>query len=116
VEAARDKKAEDLVVLNLRGLSDITDYFIICHGTSDRQVVAIAEAIEERLSKNLRLEPGHIEGKRLGEWVLLDYIDFVVHIFLEERRSFYGLDRLWGDAPRETLPPSTDTPAAETSG
>ena len=98
-EAARDKKAERLVVLDLRGLSDVTDYFVICHGTSDRQVLAIADSIEEHLDRTLRLHPANVEGRRTAEWILLDYIDFVVHVFLEERRNFYRLERLWGDAP-----------------
>jgi ribosome-associated protein len=87
-------------VLDLRGLCDFTDYFVICHGTSSRQVVTISEAVEEQLSGALALSPGHVEGRREGEWVLLDYFDFVVHAFLAERRAFYGLERLWGDAPR----------------
>lgn len=93
------------MVLDLRGLSDFTDYFVICHGSSSRQVLAIAQALEENLSKELGLEPDHVEGKRQGEWVLLDYIDFVVHVFVEEKRSFYALERLWGDAPRVEQPP-----------
>ena len=88
------------MVLDLRGLSDVTDYFVICHGTSDRQTLAIADAIEERLREQLGRRPGHVEGRRTGEWILLDYLDLVVHVFLQEKRSFYGLDRLWGDAPR----------------
>jgi ribosome-associated protein len=104
VEAALDKKAEDLVVLDLRGLSDVTDFFIICHGTSDRQVLAITESIEARLQRTLDLAPSSVEGRRRAEWVLLDYIDFVVHVFVAERREFYRLERLWGDAPRLELP------------
>ena len=92
------------MVLDLRGLSDFTDYFLICQGGSDRQVAAIAEAIEEALWQDLRVKPGHVEGRRQTEWVLLDYIDFVVHVFVEEKRSFYALERLWGDAPRLTVP------------
>ena len=112
IEAAQDKKAEDLVVLDLRGLSDITDFFVICHGTSERQVLAIADAIEERLGRSLAIHPGHVEGRKVGEWVLMDYIEFVVHIFVEEKRAFYRLERLWGDAPRPELPSSPDRPAA----
>jgi nicotinate (nicotinamide) nucleotide adenylyltransferase/ribosome silencing factor RsfS/YbeB/iojap len=104
VDAARDIKAEDVVALDLRGLSDVTDTFVICHGTSGRQVTAIAENIETRLRKELRRKPAHIEGLRQGEWVLMDYIDFVVHVFLEEKRSFYCLERLWGDAPSLPIP------------
>lgn len=99
VEAALDKKACDVQVLDLRGLSDVTDYFLICHGTSDRQAAAIADSVEERLRKNLKVKPVHVEGRQTGEWILMDYIDFVVHIFVEEKRDFYRLDRLWGDAP-----------------
>jgi ribosome-associated protein len=104
VEAALDKKAEDLVVLDLRKLSDVTDHFVICHGNSDRQVLAIADSIEERLRRGLGVRPAHVEGRRLAEWVLMDYIDFVVHVFVEERRNFYRIERLWGDAPRVDLP------------
>ncbi len=100
IEAARDKKAEDIVVLDLRGLSDVTDYFVICHGTNERQVVAIADAVEERLSRTLGRSPAHVEGRRTSDWILMDYIDFVVHVFAEEKRAFYRLERLWGDAPR----------------
>lgn len=90
-------------MLDLRGLSDVTDYFLICHGTSDRQVLAIADSIEERLDRALRLRPLHVEGRRAADWVLMDYVDLVVHIFLEERRRFYRLERLWGDAPQVDL-------------
>ncbi len=103
MEAALDKKAENVAVLDLRGRCDFTDYFVICHGTSSRQVLAIAEAVEDRLAKTLRLEPGHVEGRRTGEWILLDYLDFIVHVFLDEKRAFYGLERLWGDARRLEL-------------
>lgn len=100
VEAALDKKAENIVVLDLRGLSDIADYFVICHGTSDRQVMAIADSIEDRLKRGFGLTPNSLEGRRNGEWILMDYIDFVVHVFLEDKRDFYRLERLWGDAPQ----------------
>jgi ribosome-associated protein len=104
VEAARSKKAEELVVLDLRGLSDVTDFFIICHGSSDRQVLAIANSIEERLHRQMNRRPANIEGQRRAEWILLDYIDFVVHVFAAERREFYRLERLWGDAPQVEMP------------
>jgi ribosome-associated protein len=91
------------VVLDLRGLCDFTDYFVIAHGSSSRQVSAIAEAIEDRLREDDGLKPKHVEGRRVGDWILLDFIDVVVHVFLEERRAFYGLERLWGDAPRVSL-------------
>jgi ribosome-associated protein len=104
VEAARDRKAEDIVILDLRGLSDVTDHFFICQGTSDRQVLAIADSIEERLFKNRSLKPSHVEGRRISDWILMDYIDFVVHIFVAEKRAFYRLERLWGDAPLVDVP------------
>jgi ribosome-associated protein len=100
VDAALDKKAEDLVVLDLRNLSDVTDFFVICHGTSDRQAVTIADSIEQRLHEALGIRPASVEGRRTGEWILMDYIDFVVHVFVEEKREFYRLERLWGDAPQ----------------
>jgi ribosome-associated protein len=103
------------VVLDLRGLSDVTDFFIICSGTSDRQVHAIADSIDERLRTELRLKPKHIEGLRSADWVLMDYVDFVVHIFLEERRQFYRLERLWGDA-RQLDVGQGDGPAEPWSG
>ena len=92
------------MILDLRGLSDVTDFFIICHGNSDRQVRAIADGIDERLFRSLRLHASHIEGRSTGHWILMDYIDFVVHVFLAERRGFYRLERLWGDAPRVDVP------------
>jgi ribosome-associated protein len=101
-------------VLDLRGLSDVTDYFLICHGTSDRQALAICDAIEERLIRELKVRPGHVEGRRIADWVLMDYIDFVVHVFVTERREFYRLESLWGDAPRLELP--EPDPAALGSG
>ena len=105
VEAALDKKAEDLVVLDLRGLSDVTDFFVVCHGTSDRHIKAVAESIEEGLRKELNLRPSHIEGDRQAEWILLDYIDLVVHVFIADKREFYRLESLWGDAPRHEFSP-----------
>ena len=101
VAAADDRKAVDLRVLRLSEVSDFTDYFLICSGTSERQVQAIANAIEERLRAE-HVRPLHVEGYNRGQWVLLDYGDFVAHVFAEEPRSFYALERLWGDAPDVT--------------
>jgi len=92
-------------VLDLTSLGSITDYFILCHGRSSRQVQAIADRIEEKL-KEAGTRPGHIEGYATGEWVLMDYVDFVVHVFSEERRNYYDLDRLWSDAPRLPVAPA----------
>ena len=88
----------------MRGLSDIADYFIICHGSSDRHVQAIAANIEAQLNKTFQLRPASVEGQVNSEWILIDYIDFIVHVFLGERRKFYRLERLWGDAPQIDIP------------
>ena len=101
VSAAEDRKAVDLKVLHLEKVSDFTDYFMICSGTSERQVQAIADAVEERLREE-GVRPLHVEGFNRAQWVLLDYGDFVVHVFQEEPRRFYSLERLWGDAPDVT--------------
>jgi len=101
VAAADDRKALDLKVLHLEKVTDFTDYFVLCSGTSERQVQAIADAVLERLREE-KVRPLHMEGYNRGQWVLLDYGDFVVHIFQEEPRKFYALERLWGDAPDVT--------------
>ena len=102
LNAAVEKKALDPVVLELKGLASFTDYFLLCSGKSDRQVQAIAEGIEEALKKNGILPLGQ-EGMREGKWILLDYEDLVVHVFLEPMRAFYDLEGLWVDAPRVDL-------------
>jgi len=99
VESARDRKGRELMVLDLRGLSTATDFFLIATGTSDIHVRSIAEHIIEEL-KRTGARPSHVEGLGGGRWVLLDYIDFVVHVFHPEARAFYQLEDLWGDAPR----------------
>jgi ribosome-associated protein len=101
VAAAEDRKAIDLKVLHLEKISDFTDYFVICSGGSERQVQAIADAVQERLRLG-QVRPLHVEGATRGQWVLLDYGDLVVHVFQEEPRRFYALERLWGDAPDVT--------------
>ncbi len=101
--AALDKKVLDLVVLDLRKGSAFTDFFIIGTGANVRQVQAIADAIEEALRKK-GVRPALVEGYARGEWVLLDYFDFIVHVFLPATRDFYGLERLWGDAERVEIP------------
>lgn len=98
-EAAADKKAESVEILDLANFSGITDYFLICHGNTPRQVDAIVEAIRRRLRKE-GARPDHVEGERESEWVLMDYLDFVIHVFTRDRREFYALERLWSDAPR----------------
>ena len=101
VSAADDRKAVDLKVLHLEKVTDFTDYFLVCSGTSERQVQAIADAVQERLREN-KARPLHVEGYNRGQWVLLDYGDLVVHVFQEEPRRYYALERLWGDAPEVT--------------
>ena len=98
-ELALERKAFDVVALDLARISGATDYFLLASGRSDVQVKAIAENIVEQL-KEQEIQPEHIEGLQGGRWVLIDYIDFVVHVFHEEARQFYQLEVLWGDAPR----------------
>ena len=97
--AANNKKATDLVVLDLRTAASFTEYFLICTGASTRQVQAISNAVEEALLKGGK-RPLHIEGYSSAEWILLDYGDFIVHVFGPASRRFYDLERLWRDAPR----------------
>lgn len=99
LRAAIEKKAEDPVLLELKGISSITDYFLLCTGKSDRQVQAIAQWIEESLKKK-GIRPIGQEGSEHGRWILMDYDDVVVHIFLEPVRKFYDLEGLWIEAPR----------------
>jgi ribosome-associated protein len=96
--AASSKRARDVVVLDVRDLIVITDYFVICSASSDRQVRTIAEEIE-RAARDRGVKPVRREGEREGRWVLLDFVDFVAHVFLQEQRDYYGLERLWADAP-----------------
>ena len=98
-EAADAKQAVDLVVLDISRLTDFAHYFLIAHGNSDRHVRAIAQNIQEELEKK-GISLWHIEGVREGRWVLLDYGSVVVHLFYKDLREFYGLERLWGGAPR----------------
>ena len=101
--ALLDRKAIDLVILEVKALSSFTDYFLICSGNSDRQVQAIAGHLEEKLGQE-GIHPLGIEGKREGRWVLMDYGDVVVHIFFHPVREFYDLERLWSEAIRVELP------------
>ena len=99
-EAARDKQAADVVVLDVAALLTITDYFVICSVASGPQLKAVIEAVEERVRTGLDRRPVRREGDADGGWLLLDYIDVVVHVFGEEEREYYDLERLWSDAPR----------------
>jgi ribosome-associated protein len=97
VRAAQGRKAVDLDVLDLKDVCSFTDFFVICSGTSARHIQAIAEAIREELQKS-GIAPAHVEGRHEAEWVLLDYVDFVVHVFSQRARQFYDLERLWKKA------------------
>jgi len=99
IAAAEDKQAVDLVVLDLRKAAGFTDFFLICSGTNTRQVRAIADAVTEKLAGD-GARPAYVEGYDRSEWILLDYFDFIVHVFAPETRVFYGLERLWGNADR----------------
>ena len=102
VSAALDKKALDLDVLAVSELTSIADYFLLCSAASERQSQAIADSVVDKLREEDRVKPLLIEGATPGRWILLDYGDFIFHIFTEDCRRFYGLERLWGDAPNVT--------------
>ena len=102
-EYALDKKAQDVLSLDLRGLSGFTDAFVVCSGTSDRQAKAIHDAIHFGLKKDHGLLPRRVEGVAEARWILMDYLDVVVHVFTPEARDFYRLEVLWGDVPRRTF-------------
>ena len=103
VRAAEDKKAHDITVLDLRNAHGFTDYFVICSGSNTRQIRAIADAITEAVAA-AGSKPAHVEGYNRSEWVLVDYFDFIVHVFTPETRAFYGLERLWGTAEHVDIP------------
>lgn len=100
ISACQEKKAEELTILELeKGSGAFTDYFVVCSGTNPRQIQAIADEVEERL-KRAGMRPNNVEGYKQAEWVLLDYVDFVVHVFSEKARKYYDLERLWKSAKR----------------
>ena len=105
--AAMSRRAEDGVILDLRELDGFTDFFAIFSGNSDIQVEGISQAVLEELETNWEQKPWHQEGTRRADWILLDYVDFVVHVFLSERRAYYNLERLWAEAERIELPELT---------
>ena len=99
VEGMLEKKAMDVVVMDLREIKHaVADYFVICSGSSDTQIDAITDSIEEQIHKQSKQNPWKREGRQNKEWILLDYVDVVAHVFNKEKRSFYGLEELWGDA------------------
>lgn len=106
INALLERKAKNIVVLNVKEISAFTDYFIICSGVSDRQVRSIASAIQENVKKSGILPLG-VEGEAAGRWILMDYDDVIIHIFLESVRSFYDMERLWADSPQLAIPDET---------
>lgn len=104
IRCAADKKAEKMIGLDLRPVASFTEFFVLCSGLNQRQVQAIADEISEQLKKQLKRSPIRIEGYTAAEWVLLDYGDFVFHVFEKEARDFYDLERLWRDATRIDIP------------
>jgi ribosome-associated protein len=107
VRAALDKKALDVVVLDLRKAGGFTDYFVLCTGGNPRQIQAISDGIEDTLRSELGEKPALVEGVERSEWILLDYFNFVVHVFSRDCRAFYGLERLWGSAVRHEFSDET---------
>ena len=99
IGAADDKKAHDMVALDISEIASFADYFLICTGDSSRQIQAVADEVEERLRAH-GIRPSHVEGYQHGEWVLMDYMDFVVHIFSKTARAYYDLERLWRDGKK----------------
>jgi len=113
VHAVQDKKAVDVIVLDLRKAGGFTDYFVICTGTNARQINAIADSVEATLRSDFGERPHLTEGIEKSQWILLDYFNFVVHVFSRECRAFYDLERLWGNATRhEVLPPDSAATSA----
>jgi ribosome-associated protein len=102
-EYASDAKAEEIVALDLRGLTSVADYFVICTGRSDRQVKAIQDRIHLGMKNQHGMLPTRVDGVTQAQWVLMDYADVIVHIFMPEMRDFYRLEQLWGEAPSKTL-------------
>ena len=98
VNLAGEKKAEDLITLNVSKITSLSDYFIICSGTSNTQVNAITGSIQKLVSKELKDKPWHVEGQNNSEWILMDYVNVVVHVFQKHIRQFYDIESLWGDA------------------
>lgn len=99
VHGIQEKKGNDIVRLDLRNIhSSVADYFVVCHAESSTQIKAIAQSVEEEVFKALKLEPWRKEGQQHADWIILDYVDVVVHIFKTDKRQFYGIEDLWGDA------------------
>ncbi len=113
VDAMLDKKAHDVTVMDMRKVSGVADFFVIGTGDSDLQIRAVADAIRERIQEQCGERPWHTEGTNNWQWVLLDYVDVVAHLFSPEKRDFYDLERLWGDAPNERVPDEASSTAVQ---
>ena len=111
-ELASDRKAVDIVQLDLRGLTSVADYFVICTGRSDRQTRAIHEGIQQGMKDTHGVLPSHVDGATEASWILMDYDDVIVHVFTPETREFYRLEQLWGEAPSTILEFAPHEPAA----
>ena len=116
LHAAAEKKAHDPVVLDLREVASFTDYFVIASGTNVRQVQAVADEVQEQLRRHLNVRPARVEGYNSAEWVLLDYGDFIVHVFEDKARRFYDLERLWREGVRVPLPADLQADAGGGAG
>ncbi len=110
VEGILSKKGEQIVLMDMRAVSGIADLFVLCTGTSDMQIKAIMDAVRDSIREGTDERPWHVEGSTGLQWVLLDYVDMVVHVFNPEKRAFYDLERLWGDAPMERVADDADHP------
>jgi ribosome-associated protein len=108
VEAMQNKKASAITVLDLSGIGTFTDYFVVCTSFSAPQVQAVCSEVEEQLYKELQREPEHREGRRSADWALLDFGNFIVHVFSEQARRYYDLERLWRNVPRHDIPDAPD--------
>ena len=105
VKGMQEKKAQAITILDLRGVSNaFTDFFVICSGTSDTQIDAIADSVDYEVSKGMNVHPHVVEGKANREWILMDYYDIVVHVFQKDKREFFKLEDLWGDAKFTNIP------------
>lgn len=113
VDALAERKAENITILDLRPVGGVADYFVIGTGASERQIRALARAVDEGVEEALDEQPWHTEGMEHLRWVVLDYVDVVVHIFSEEKRAYYDLERLWGDADIEHVPAEDGAAAVE---
>ncbi len=111
VDGIQSKKGRDIVLMDMRSVSGVADLFVLCTGTSDLQVKAIVDAVREGIKEATGERAWHVEGQAGLQWVLLDYVDLVVHVFSQEKRAFYDLERLWGDAPMETVQEEADASA-----